>query len=93
MKLLKNKRLTIIIISIVFALGTTFFTDIGYYINYNHYNTFTRDYGFPAAWLILNSEYEYLTFNILGLLFNLAFFYLLILLTIKVFSTLSAKNR
>ncbi|TDQ35303.1 hypothetical protein [Aureibacillus halotolerans] len=87
MTLVKNKRLTLIIVSILLVFGTSF-TDLGYYMNDNQYNTFTRDYGFPAAWLILSSDYEYRSLNILGLLFNFAFFYLILLLIHKLFTTI-----
>ena len=77
---MKTKKIYLLSLSIILVLIFSFIFDFGYRIDDDK----SRFYGFPAEWLGLYSDGTF-SFMWLGLLLNIALFYLLFLLLLKIF--------
>lgn len=76
----KKSSLYLLIVSIFLVLIFSFVFDIGHRVGSDN----SRFYGFPAEWMGLYSDGTF-SFMLLGLLFNIALFYLICFVLLKIF--------
>lgn len=82
MKKLLNRKKVVFILSLMTTVIFSFIPGIGIRVEGDH-----RFYGFPAQWLEYYWE-EHFSFEPLGLLFNLVFFYFVFVLLSKLWKKL-----
>ncbi|WP_102691590.1 hypothetical protein [Rummeliibacillus pycnus] len=83
---MKRKRIYLLIFGILLVFLFSFVFDIGYRVD----NDKSHFYGFPAEWLGLYTDGTY-GFMGLGLLFNIALFYLVCLILFEIFKSILSR--
>jgi hypothetical protein len=75
MRLLDSKK-NKFFFSLLAVFIITVIPKVGVYINTNNYNTIRYDLGFPATWISVTQQFNFADINLIGLVINVAFFYL-----------------